>query len=57
MTKSENEKILRYAKKIKLLNYLGGCCEVCKETNIFLLTFHHTDENKEFHYGEYSSYR
>ena len=44
-----NQKILRYAKKLKAIDYLGGSCKECKENNLFKLTFHHRDPNeKEF---------
>lgn len=47
-------KILRYAKKIKAIEYLGGKCIKCKEKNIFKLTFHHRNPNeKEFKYNDY----
>lgn len=51
-------KILIYAKKIKSINYLGGECVKCSETNPFKLTFHHRDPNeKEFQYNNYKNYR
>lgn len=56
--KLENTKILRYAKKLKSINYLGGCCKICKEGNLFKLTFHHINtDDKEFGYNKFSSYR
>ena len=39
--KLTSTKILRYAKKLKSINYLGGKCEKCNENNIFKLCFHH----------------
>ena len=41
--KSKSMFILRWAKKIKLINSLGGCCQHCRNTNIEQLTFHHTN--------------
>lgn len=38
-------KILRYAKKIICINYLGGKCKKCGEKNVIKLTFHHRDES------------
>jgi hypothetical protein len=53
-----SQKILTYAKKIKSIKYKGGCCKICKETNIFKLTFHHIDiSEKEFEYSDYKNYR
>ena len=47
-----NQKILRYVKKIKSINQLGGRCEICGENNIFKLTFHHKNVNdKEFEFS------
>jgi len=53
-----SEKILNYAKKIKSIDYLGGKCEICKESNILKLTFHHKNTNeKEFKIADYKSKR
>ena len=47
------DKIDRYSKKLKAVEYLGGKCEMCGETNIFKLCFHHKDPNeKEFNFQE-----
>jgi predicted transcriptional regulator len=55
---SMNQKILRFAKKIKSINYLGSTCKICRENNIFKLTFHHIDTSeKEFEYSDYKGYR
>ena len=52
MNKIESQKVLRYAKKIKAIKYLGGSCKICNELNIFKLTFHHRDPNeKEFQFS------
>lgn len=56
--KLKSTKILRYAKKIKSINYLGGKCINCNESDIFKITFHHIDrKDKEFEYGEYTGYK
>ena len=49
MTKKNiSTKILRYVKKIKSINKLGGRCQICGDDNIFHLTFHHIySEQKE----------
>jgi len=41
-------KILKLAKKIKGIKLLGGKCKKCGDENIFHLSFHHPDDNKEF---------
>ena len=47
-----DEKILTYAKKLKLINHLGGKCKRCDEGSFFTLTFHHKDsKDKDFEYG------
>ena len=52
------QKILKYAKKIILLNNKGGVCQNCQNNNIFQLTFHHIDKNnKDFEFGESKNYR
>jgi hypothetical protein len=49
MLKKETKYILKWAKRIKAINFLGGKCEECGETNIHTLDFHHKNpENKEF---------
>lgn len=47
MVKREWTKIDRLAKKIKAINFLGGKCEDCGETNILKLEFHHKDETEK----------
>lgn len=50
--RKEQQKILTYAKKLKLINELGGKCGNCQSNSFFTLTFHHLNPNeKEFHYG------
>lgn len=45
-------KILKYAKKIMAINYLGGQCISCGEKEFFKLTFHHRNVNeKEFEFS------
>lgn len=36
-------KIDRYSKKLRAINYLGGKCEICGESNFFKLNFHHEE--------------
>lgn len=43
MIKSEWSYVNKWAKKIKAINYLGGKCIKCGETDIFKLQFHHKD--------------
>ena len=58
MDKRKSAKILKFAKKYKAIQYLGGCCVSCGENNQFKLTFHHIDINdKEFEYGDYDDRR
>ena len=35
---------LKWAKKIKAINLLGGCCKICGTNNIFVLQFHHSED-------------
>lgn len=39
--------IRKWAKKIKAVNILGGCCSRCRNDNVVVLDFHHT-RDKEF---------
>lgn len=56
--KTITSKILKYAKKIKAVNHLGGKCYKCGEKNVFKLTFHHRDPNeKEFSYNNLKTLR
>lgn len=44
--------IRKFAKKINIINSLGGCCSECGESRAYLLTFHHIDpSNKKFTIG------
>lgn len=43
-SKQESEFVLRWAKKIKAINSLGGKCQKCGESNVFSLCFHHRDD-------------
>ena len=48
MTKKlKTNKILKYAKKIKAINLLGGKCECCGENRIFRLEFHHKNKDEK----------
>jgi uncharacterized protein YerC len=52
MKTSEKQKIRKYAKKLKCINYLGGSCIKCGESSFFKLAFHHKNPNeKEFNFG------
>jgi len=44
-TKSEYTYIDKWARKIIAINYLGGRCKECGEDNIFVLCFHHKDND------------
>lgn len=44
----KSTKILSFAKKIKAVKLLGGCCKNCGETNIHKLCFHHRDETEKY---------
>ena len=50
-------KILKLAKKIRGINLLGGKCEICGDENIFHLSFHHIDNNKEFQISDTKNIR
>jgi hypothetical protein len=45
--KVETELIRKCYKKIKAINYLGGKCSVCSDTDIRHLAFHHLDPNEK----------
>jgi hypothetical protein len=45
--KTKHQYILKWAKKIKAINYLGGKCVDCKCCDVRVLEFHHTNESKE----------
>jgi hypothetical protein len=48
MDKNTYQNVLKWAKKIKAINYLGGKCDKCGDDNIFHLVFHHLESsNKE----------
>ena len=51
MTKNNYKYILKWAKKIKAINLLGGKCEICGEDNVFCLQFHHNG-SKLFEIGK-----
>ena len=48
LIESDNEFCLSWAKKIKASELLGGKCEICGNNNIFVMSFHHNEKNKEF---------
>lgn len=47
MKKREDKFITRWAKRYRAVQELGGKCQECGETNIFLLDFHHLDPTKK----------
>jgi hypothetical protein len=52
----EDKFILRWSKRYRAFNELGGKCVNCGETNIFLMDFHHLDQNtKEYGISKLSS--
>jgi len=58
MNKSDNSYVLRWTKKIKAIELLGGKCEHCGEINIFKLCFHHNvSKEKEECIKNLSTYR
>ena len=46
-SKLDNNYALRWAKRIRAINILGGKCRECNNDNIFQLEFHHIDKNKK----------
>ena len=47
ISKLDQGYILRWAKKIRAINFLGGKCKYCGEQNYFVLEFHHVFGKKE----------
>lgn len=45
MSKAEYNYVAGWAKKIKAINSLGGCCQDCGKSNIFILCFHHHNKS------------
>lgn len=45
--KQKSTRILKLAKKLKLINLKGGKCEVCGESRIGCLSFHHTNPKEK----------
>ncbi len=39
--------ILDYAKKLKIIECMGGKCENCGENRFYMLSFHHPEDNKD----------
>lgn len=49
MNKLHSRKVLQYAKKLKVIELMGGVCQNCSECSTFKLCLHHIDKsNKEF---------
>lgn len=58
MNKSDNTYALFWAKKIKAINILGGCCNECGEQDVFKLEFHHqSPKDKEENIGHLLHHR
>ena len=51
MNKCDSAFSLRWAKKIKGINLLGGKCEICGNNNAAVLDFHHAKSGKDFQIG------
>lgn len=47
MNKIISSFVLRWAKRIKAINLLGGKCKICGNSNIFHLVFHHIDSSEK----------
>lgn len=47
MNKSDHDYCLKWAKKIKAVNLLGGECSCCRNEDIFVLQFHHIENKVE----------
>jgi len=45
--------ILRWAKKIKAIEHMGGKCQYCGTDDIMTLTFHHASSSKEGELGRW----
>ena len=53
LNKADSMYALRWAKKIKAIDMLGGVCEKCGENNCMVLEFHHKNgEEKEFSFND-----
>ena len=56
MDRKKDKFILRWAKRYRAVQEMGGKCSYCEESNIFLLDFHHLDPSKkEFGISQASS--
>jgi len=51
MNNKDHRFTLRWAKKIRAINLLGGKCVKCKNNDIYTLEFHHIDKDKDFMIG------
>jgi RNase P subunit RPR2 len=58
MKKIISTKILKLAKRIKVINSMGGKCIKCEESDIFKLCFHHINPiDKEFDINDIRNHR
>jgi len=57
LNKVDSMYVLTWSKKIRLINSLGGKCSCCGVDNIFVLEFHHPNNNKEKNIHCIKSYR
>lgn len=56
--KAYKARIKTYAKKLKAIDVLGGCCEECGENDFYKLCFHHNlKDDKDFNLAYLKSYR
>lgn len=47
LSKCDSTYALTWSKKISMIDLLGGKCSACGIKNIFVLEFHHSEDNKE----------
>lgn len=53
----KSQRILKWAKKIKAIEFLGGKCKKCGDENIFHLTFHHNNGDKNIEISKLNNSR
>lgn len=57
MNKNDSAFCLKWAKKILVINNLGGKCELCHRDDLFILEFHHKSELKSYDLNKIKSMR